>query len=177
VGVAAVILAAGAASRFGSPKQRLLLPRVLARLEEVADELDEIVAVEGAHRLGPLAGVRVVSAPDWERGPGASLRAGLAALGPETEAAVICLADGPLLAPEAVRRVLATWRDGPGDAVAASYGGARSHPLVLGRASWGAVPDGGLRELPVSLVPCDDLGAPGDVDTLDDLEALAPGED
>ena len=33
--IAAVVLAAGAASRFGAPKQRLLLPEVLRRLREI----------------------------------------------------------------------------------------------------------------------------------------------
>ena len=47
--VAAVVLAAGEASRFGSPKQNLLLPGVLERLAETA--VDEIVLVEGAHEL------------------------------------------------------------------------------------------------------------------------------
>jgi hypothetical protein len=39
---------------------------------------------------------------------------------------------------------------------------------VLAREAWVDVPDEGLREQGVELVPCDDLGAPGDVDTPDD---------
>jgi CTP:molybdopterin cytidylyltransferase MocA len=164
--IAAVVLAAGAATRFGAPKQELLLPRVLARLAE--SPVDEVVVVSGAHPLR-AEGVRVVHASGWELGPGASLRAGLAALGPGVEAAVVCLADGPKLAPEAVRRVLAAWRAGVGSVVAASYAGGRGHPLVLGRAAWSSVPDEGMGGLPAVLVPCDDLGAPGDVDTPEDL--------
>ena len=56
--------------------------------------------------------------------------------------------------------------------VAASYGGTRGHPLLLARSHWGAVPDDGLRVVAPRLVPCDDLGEPGDVDTPADLEAL-----
>jgi nicotine blue oxidoreductase len=85
------------------------------------------------------------------------------------EAAVVCLADGPNLAPEAVRRVLGAWRAGAGSVVAASYSGSRGHPLVLGRAAWSSVPNEGMRALPAVLIPCDDLGAPGDVDTAEDL--------
>ena len=47
--LAAVVLAAGEATRFGSPKQRLLLPRVLERVSEAP--IDEIVVVQGAYEL------------------------------------------------------------------------------------------------------------------------------
>jgi nicotine blue oxidoreductase len=166
VAVAAVVLAAGEATRFGSPKQRVLLPSVLERLGRAP--IDEIVVVEGAYELELPTGVRLVTCAEWPRGPGASLRCGLAALGPDIEAAVVVLADGPDLVPESVSRVLAVWR-GEGGIVAASYDGARGHPLVVGRADWGDVPDRGLSARPVRLVPCDDLGAPGDVDTPADL--------
>jgi CTP:molybdopterin cytidylyltransferase MocA len=164
--IAAVVLAAGAATRFGAPKQQVLLPRVLARLRE--SPVDEIVVVAGAHAI-EAEGAKVIDCPAWEQGPGASLRCGLAALEPEVEAAVVCLADGPNLAPEAVHRVLEAWRTDGGEVVAASYGGARGHPLVIGRAAWASVPDEGLRGLPVKLVPCDDLGTPGDIDLPSDL--------
>jgi CTP:molybdopterin cytidylyltransferase MocA len=168
--IAAVVLAAGAASRFGAPKQRLLLPRVLERLE--ASALADVVVVAGAHDLEPPPPARLVVAFDWERGPGASLRAGLSALARDVVAAVVVLADGPLLAPAAVFRVIDAWRSRPGDVIAASYGGNRGHPLVVGRSAWSSVPDEGLRGLPIVLVPCDDVGAPGDVDTPADLDAL-----
>jgi CTP:molybdopterin cytidylyltransferase MocA len=169
--IAAVVLAAGAATRFGAPKQELLLPRVLARLAE--SPVDEVVVVEGAYRLAGLP-ARAVACRDWDRGPGASLRCGLAALGPGVEAAVVCLADGPNLSPDAVRRVLAAWRAGASSVVAASYAGARGHPVVLGRTAWASVPDEGMRALPALLVPCDDLGSPGDVDVADDIGRLEP---
>jgi CTP:molybdopterin cytidylyltransferase MocA len=162
---AAIVLAAGEASRFGSPKQRLLLPRVLERLGRTS--VDEIVVVEGAYEL-TVADARVVHCPEWARGPGASLRCGLAALAEDVDAAVVVLADGPDLSAQAVDRVLAEWRSHGGIA-AASYEGARGHPLVLGRAGWDAIPDEGLRDRAVRLVPCDDLGARGDVDVPDDL--------
>jgi len=145
--VSAVVLAAGASSRFGSPKQRLL--------------------------LAPVA--RVVQCVDWERGPGASLRCGLGALSPEAEAAVVVLADGPMLAPEAIDRIVAAWREGAGDVVAASYGGNRGHPVVLDRGMWAQIPDEGARALEPALVPCDDLGSPGDVDVPEDLRRRVGG--
>jgi CTP:molybdopterin cytidylyltransferase MocA len=165
---AAVVLAAGAATRFGSPKQALLLPRILERVRRSG--VDEVVVVAGAY---PLAtDVRVIECADWERGPGASLRCGLDALDAPVQAAVVCLADGPDLAPEAIDRVVSAWRAGAGEVVAASYGGVRGHPVVLARSAWPRVPDEGARALDAALVPCDDLGAPGDVDTPADLERL-----
>jgi CTP:molybdopterin cytidylyltransferase MocA len=172
--VAAVVLAAGASSRFGSPKQALLLPRVLERVR--ASGADDVVVVVGAHDVETDA--RAVRCPDWERGPGASLRCGLAALGDEVEAAVVILADGPNLSPAAVDRVVDAWRELGADVVAASYAGERGHPVLLARAAWRAVPDEGARALTPVLVPCDDLGSPGDVDTPDDARryGAAAGE-
>jgi nicotine blue oxidoreductase len=164
--VAAVVLAAGAASRFGGPKQRLLLGEVLDRLRR-SSEVGEIVVVTGAYDVD--ADARLVRCDDWELGPGASLRCGLSALAEETPAAAVILADGPDLAPESVDRVVSAWRGGAGDVVAASYDGVRSHPVVLDRAVWASVPDEGARALEPLLVPCDDLGPPGDVDRPEDL--------
>jgi nicotine blue oxidoreductase len=163
--IAAVVLAAGAATRFGSPKQRLLLDDVLERVREAG--IDELVVVSGAYDLD--TGARIVSCPEWERGPGASLRCGLAALPEEAAAAVVVLADGPDLAPAAITRIVEAWRAHGDDVLAASYGGERSHPVLLARSAWTTVPDEGARALAPVLVPCDDLGPPGDVDYPQDL--------
>jgi CTP:molybdopterin cytidylyltransferase MocA len=165
--ISAVVLAAGAATRFGSPKQRLLLPAVLERVR--ASAVDGVLVVLGAHEVETDA--RTVRCTDWERGIGASLRCGLRALPEEAEAAVVVLADGPDLAPEAVDRVLEVWRESGADVVAATYAGVRLHPVLLARAAWDHVPDEGARDLPALLVPCDDLGPPGDVDVPGDLTA------
>jgi CTP:molybdopterin cytidylyltransferase MocA len=157
------VLAAGAATRFGSPKQEVLLEPVLERVR--ASSVDGVVVVLGAHEVETSA--RTVHCPDWERGPGASLRCGLRALPADAEAAVVILGDGPNLAPEAVDRVLAAWRETRAPVVAATYSGTRLHPVVLARESWIRVPDEGARTLDAVLVPCDDLGPPGDIDFAD----------
>lgn len=160
--VGAVLLAAGAATRFGSPKQRLTLPHVLAALR--ASSVDDVVVVTGAYDVD--ADARVVHCADWERGPGASLRCGLDALSDGADAAIVVLADGPALDPRAVERLIDAWRNGAGERLAASYDGTnRSHPVLLARSAWADVPDEGARAFDVVLVPCEDLRAPGDVDT------------
>jgi CTP:molybdopterin cytidylyltransferase MocA len=163
--VAAVVLAAGAGSRFGGPKQQLLLPAVLEALR--ASSVEALVVVAGAYPLDVDA--PVVECPEWELGPGASLRCGLNALSPEAEAAVVVLADGPDLAPAAVDRVIEAWRRGAGEILAASYGGERGHPVLLGRSVWSRIPDEGARAFDPILIPCDDLGPPGDIDRPDQL--------
>lgn len=131
---------------------------MLAALAE--SSVDGVVVVTGAHDVG----VPSVHCPDWQRGPGASLRCGLAALPADADAAVVVLADGPDLDPRAVDRVIESWRADGGDAVAAAYGGVRLHPVLLARAAWAAVPDEGARSRPARLVDCSDLTPPGDVD-------------
>jgi CTP:molybdopterin cytidylyltransferase MocA len=159
--IAAVVLAAGASSRYGiePPKQQELLPRVLDALAR--SSVDDVVVVAGAHALSTP--VRVVQCDDWDRGPGASLRCGLSRI--DAEAAVVVLADGPDLDPRAVDRVIESWHEYGGNVVAAAYAGVRLHPVLLAREAWTQIPDEGARGLDARLVPCDDLTPPGDVDT------------
>jgi CTP:molybdopterin cytidylyltransferase MocA len=167
----AVVLAAGASSRFGSPKQALLLEPVLERVRQ--SSVDDVLVVLGAH--GVEVAARTVRCPDWERGPGASLRCGLAGLPADAEAAVVVLGDGPELDPAAIDRVITAWRAEPAPVVAASYGGTRLHPVLLAREAWAGIPDEGAKKLDAVLVPCDDLPTPGDVDFADEVpERLKP---
>jgi CTP:molybdopterin cytidylyltransferase MocA len=190
-GVSAVLLAAGAGSRFGGGKLlapyrgRPLISWALSNLAEApVDETIVVVGDDAARVRGVCEpyGVRVVENPDWERGQSTSVRAGLSALGPEVRAAVVLLADQPLVGPGAVERLVAAFERGAKVAVA-TYDGKRRNPVLFSRGVWPILEaelagDEGaravLRRHPdlVAEVPCDGVGEPADVDTAEDLRAL-----
>ena len=194
-GFASVVLAAGAGKRFGGRKQlallegRPLLAHALAFAAATGSELT--VVVLGAYAEEVEAGVdlgeaRVVHCPDWELGRAASLRAGLAALPADVEAALVSLGDEPYVAPAAATRLLAA--RGPGiAALRAAYGGQPGHPVLIERRLFGrlsaAAPDRPpgeiLKAAGVELVACDDLGRSADIDTpaqLAELTARPPAQ-
>jgi CTP:molybdopterin cytidylyltransferase MocA len=185
-GVAGILLAAGSGSRLGRPKALVeiggepLARRGVALLREGGAA--PVVVVTGAVAVD-LPGVLAVHNPDWPTGMGSSLAAGLATVPDSCEAAVIALVDQPLVASEAVRRLIAAYRAGAGVAVAA-YGGVPRNPVLLAREHWDAVTalavgDVGARPFLVAhrdlvtLVECGDAGRPDDVDTLADLDRIS----
>jgi CTP:molybdopterin cytidylyltransferase MocA len=194
---AGVLLAAGSGSRFGRPKALVEfhgepLVRRGVRLLRLAG-CAPIVVVVGASATAVAAvlddaNVRVVRNPDWTSGMGGSLRVGLdAARRAGAPAAVIALVDQPLVAPAAVRDLVAAWRGGAVIAVA-TYDGMQRTPVLFDAASWAAasasaVRDRGarslLREGPewVQPVPCDARASPRDIDTEADMHALSSEPD
>jgi CTP:molybdopterin cytidylyltransferase MocA len=190
--IAGVVLAAGAASRFGAPKQLAVLdgrPLLQHALDAQADAgLDERVLVLGARAEEVRAavdprGARVVVCAGWEEGMAASLRAGLEDLSPGTWA-VVTLGDQPRIPAAAVRAVADAALAGAGGAAAvrATYGGTQGHPIALGPAILARVArlrgDVGARPLlagaAVHELELGALGSPDDVDTPEQLEALRP---
>jgi molybdenum cofactor cytidylyltransferase len=174
--IAALVLAAGAGSRYEGVKQlhpvdgRPMLERVV---ETVSDApVDALVVVLGARATQVTANVKfggalVVVCPRWSDGQAASLQCGFAVLEPEITAALVVLGDGPGLTRQAVLRMISAHRDHPGSVLAADYGSGRSHPVVLPRAVWSQLPASGEtpgRALDWEAVDCTDLAAPGDVD-------------
>jgi CTP:molybdopterin cytidylyltransferase MocA len=139
-------------------------------------------AAAGDVRAALPADVRVVEAPDWAEGMGASLRAGLAAL--DDTAALVHLVDLPGVTAAAVARLL----DGGATGATlrrAAYDGRPAHPVLLGRDHWTGVlgtaaGDAGarayLRDNPaVTLVECADVAVPDDVDTPEALARFTAG--
>jgi nicotine blue oxidoreductase len=190
-GVSAILLAAGAGSRFGGGKllaklnDMPLVEHVLVALG--ASPVDKTVVVVGADakRLREVCepyGFRIVENPEWTRGQSTSVRAGLRALGPEARAAVVLLADQPLVGADAVKRLVEAFEGGAKVAVAA-YGGEPRNPVLFSREVWplleaelsgdeGARPFLRRHQDLVTRVPCDEVGDPVDVDTAEDLRRL-----
>jgi CTP:molybdopterin cytidylyltransferase MocA len=190
VTVAGVLLAAGEGRRMGRPKALVRLdgePLVERGVRLLAEGgCEPIVVVVGAAEVAVDA--QVVHNPDWRSGMGSSLRAGLRALGPHVEAAVVALVDQPLIGPEAVRRLIGAWRAGAPDAVVATYEGQPRNPVLLDRGVWeramaSALGDQGARaflrdayDARIVEVPCDGTGSPADLDTPEELAAVSRQE-
>jgi nicotine blue oxidoreductase len=147
----------------------------------------ETVVVVGAHaeRVREVCEpyeVRVVQNPGWTAGQSTSVRAGILALGPRARAAVVLLGDQPLVGAGAVERLVEAFEEGA-DVAVATYGGRRRNPVLFSRDVWPSLLEdlsgdegarGFLRRRPelVVEVPCDGVGDPADVDTVEDLERV-----
>jgi len=187
--IGGLVLAAGAATRFGAPKQLAELDGV-PLLEHslramTAAPVGRVVAVLGSGAEEIAAGVDLHGADTivcsrWDEGQSASLACGLAELA-ACEAVVVTLGDQPRISPDAIRRVIAA-RNGAA-AVRATYGGSPGHPVLLERELFAPLRnvsgDKGARNLLLSVqvldIPCDDLGGGEDVDTPAELDALRAG--
>ena len=191
---AAIVLAAGGASRFiGAHK--LLTPfrgRPLAAWAieaALGSGVDEVIVVTGAVDLVDLAGLaglvdlahdnaRFVANPQWDEGQATSLAAGIdAAVAAGHGAIVVGLADQPLIPAEAWRRV-AQCTESP--IVVATYDGVRRNPVRFDREVWSLLPregDEGARRL-LKLRPdlVTEIACPGDPVDIDTQEDLAKYE-
>lgn len=194
--IAGILLAAGDGTRLGQPKATVelggltLAERGVRLLRDGG--ADPVLVVTGAVPV-ELPGTLSVHNPDWASGMGSSLAVGLRALaagalandaladdaGIGVDAAVIALADQPLIGPEAVRRLVAAHDAGATVAVAA-YEGKPRNPVLIDRVHWATLlaTAGGdtgarpfLRAHPdlVTLVECGDVGSADDIDTPEDL--------
>lgn len=171
--ITGIVLAAGAGTRFGTPK---VLAEQGEWLRHAVDALDgggcdEIVVVLGAAVVDVPAPARAVVAEHWADGMSASVRAGLAAsIG--AELAVFRLVDTPDVGADVVARVLAAARTS--GLARAMYGGRPGHPVVIAREHWAALDatlrgDEGARAFlagrdDVVNVECGDLATGEDVD-------------
>jgi molybdenum cofactor cytidylyltransferase len=141
--IAGIVLAAGRSSRLGRNKHLLPLqgePLLRHTLRRALDSrLDEVMLVLGHEADAVLteaaAGlpVRAVVNPDYAAGQSTSVRAGLAALAPETEAAVFMLGDQPGIAGETIDALIAAWRERGASVVAPRYTDRVGNPVLFDR--------------------------------------------
>jgi molybdenum cofactor cytidylyltransferase len=189
--IAAIILAAGSASRMGQPKQLLdwggrPLVRVVAE-HALAAGLDRVVVVIGAagdQVAAALAGlpIELVENPMYAVGQSTSLRAGIAALGPEVSAALVLLGDQPFVSPPIMERIVEAWYASDAAIIAPVYRGQRGNPVLFARSVFGELlaiqGDQGARAIlaadlaRVHKVVFDDDRPLADIDTPEDYARL-----
>ena len=178
----AIVLAAGAGSRFAGPTHKLLAELdgvpIARRAIDTARRagIGPVVVVTGA--VDPFDGdpppdVVVVHHPGWADGQATSLQAGLqVARRHGATAVVVGLADQPFVTADAWRAVAAS----TSPIAVATYSGRRRNPVRLADEVWSLLPTTGdegarslLRVRPelVEEVPC--AGSPADIDTWEDL--------
>jgi molybdenum cofactor cytidylyltransferase len=188
-GLHAIVLAAGASSRFGSAKQlvrvagRPLLHTAVARAAEVAGTAVSVVLGARAAELTPLlkhSQSSVVINRDWREGMASSIRAGVARLPPGCTAVLLMLVDQAAVTAEDLKRLVNAWRRQPDYIAAARYGTTTGVPAIFPRSSFPDLQslrgDTGARVLlqrnPDRVVRVPMASAAIDIDTPEDLLKL-----
>jgi molybdenum cofactor cytidylyltransferase len=189
--VAAVVLAAGGSKRMGQAKQLLPIdgqPMVRRVVQAVCQaglaQVLVVVGAEGERVAHVLSGLEleIVYNRSWEQGMSTSVRAGLQALRPEIEAAILVLADQPGLTPDVLDALVAGYRASRAPIVAPFYLGRRGNPVLFARSLFAELSrvegDQGGRALlvrhaqDVARVDLDEAAILLDVDTRQDYEGL-----
>ncbi len=148
--IAAVILAAGESTRLGQPKQLLQFhgKTLLRRAVDAASQANcqPILVVVASNQAESFAAInselnktdaKVVANPNWKRGIGTSIRAGvehLIEVAPEVEGTVLLACDQPFVDSSVISRLIALRRATGKPIVASSYGGSLGVPVLFDRA-------------------------------------------
>ncbi|MDE0455301.1 MAG: nucleotidyltransferase family protein [Gammaproteobacteria bacterium] len=149
-GLRAVILAAGAARRFGSPKQLAMYrgETLVARSVRLAHEAGagticvvlgyRAEAIRRALQRGrvPAGRTTTVRNARWRDGMGRSLACGVRALDRRARAVLLCLADQPLLEAADFAALVRAWRASPRSVVASRYAGKPGVPAIFPRSQF-----------------------------------------
>jgi molybdenum cofactor cytidylyltransferase len=189
--VGVVVLAAGESRRFGAPKLLALVDGVaLIRRAALAAKAvgTTVVVVIGAHRdkVEPhIADLKVERAfnPDWANGMGSSIACGVAKLDSAIDAALIALADQPLIGKRELLRLIGAHAAAPERIIAAQFSGLLGPPCLFPRQYFDElVALGGAQGARAVLARHADrteaLPMPAaaiDIDTPQDLAMLPPG--
>lgn len=184
-----VVLAAGASTRLGRPKQLLTyrdetLVHRAARLGLETQPRDAVIVVgfDAGSVFSHIAELplRRVDCVDWRRGLGASLRAGVDALLPVCTGVLVVLCDQPRLEARHLLVLRDTWRNAVDRGVASFYAGRLGVPALLPRAWFDAVDaraDRGMRDLLIAhadrIAAIENEGLADDIDRPEDLRHLS----
>ena len=191
-GLHAIVLAAGAATRFGSAKQlvriggRPMLHAAVTRAVEVAGNAVFVVLGARADELAPLLShspASIIVNREWREGLGSSIRAGVSRLPAACSGVMLLLADQAAVTTEDLRRLVGTWRRQPGHVAAAFYAATTGVPAIFPRTSFPDLlqlrGDQGARALmqrnPDRLVRVPMPSAALDIDTPEDLLDIETG--
>ena len=179
--VAAVILAAGASRRLGEPKQlvRVHGETLLERTVRVAAEAgcSPILVVLGASSEAILAHTSLTPAevllnPEWDEGMASSIRAGIRALPPKTQAALLLTCDQPTVTAVHLQRLASSAATEP---VASRYAGRHGVPAYFPANTFAELlrlsGDAGARLLLSTARAIDLPGGEIDVDTPESLRS------
>lgn len=137
-----LVLAAGASTRFGSPKQlarigdRPLLPLCVTRAVQVAGHAVTVVLGANAADIAPAlrhSSVAIAINRQWREGLASSIRTGLATVPGNADGLLIMLADQPDVSHDDLGRLVAAWRAQPDSIAAASFSGQLGAPAVFPR--------------------------------------------
>jgi molybdenum cofactor cytidylyltransferase len=186
-----ILLAAGESRRMGYPKPLLRIDNESFLAHTAATMLDiveRLIIVLGAHseRVRPAvpqdSRIVVVENSQYERGQLSSLKAGLPAVSLCASAALVHLADHPMVKPATFEALVGEYGRSGKPIMIARYLGRRGHPVIFGRALFDellrAPEDQGARAVVnadpsrVAYVDVDDAGVTTDLDTPADLERV-----
>ncbi len=140
--IAIVVLAAGASTRLGQPKQLLRLGEktLLAQICETALSVENqrVSVVLGAHceAIKPAIEhlpVQVFTNKKWSEGMGSSIACGMANLPPDTDAVLLLLCDQPFLTAPFLEKLVEKWRSADCLIAASAYGGSFGPPAIFDR--------------------------------------------
>jgi len=194
--VSAIVLAAGMSKRMGTLKQlvkigdqTLLETTLNALLNSAVYETILVLGFQAEQITNSMkipSSVKIVRNDLYEQGMSTSIRAGIASVSTEANAALIVLADQPLIKPAILNAIIDEYHRTGAAILLPVYKGFRGNPVLIDRALFPEMTqitgDIGCRSLfglhadQIHKLPVDDIGVLIDIDSPEDLQKISAGE-